>query len=63
MSPDINMHYGTSFTIVGEVSGNKDFDALRYRTTNKEQFNVGVTKFGGRFGKRSTSMEPPRRRQ
>ena len=39
MSPAVNMHYGQTFVIVGEATGDKDFDDLRFRTTSRETFN------------------------
>ena len=49
------MHYGQTFTIVGEDTGDKDFDDLRFRTTNRDEFNFNKTKFGLQFPKPSRS--------
>ena len=48
LSPDINMHYGKNFDAVGNATGDKDFDNLRFTTTQATHFSIDKIKFGAR---------------
>ena len=57
MSPDINMHYGQSFQVVGLTTGDRAFDdSMRFATTNREQFCVNRTRFGTHVKKKNKSV-------
>ena len=45
-SPEINMHYSTTFEAVGGSTGNKQLDDMRFRTTNGDVLNNEAVRFG-----------------
>ena len=45
-SPNINMHYSTTFEAVGGTTGDKQLDDERFRTTNKDEHNSSKIGFG-----------------
>ena len=46
-SPLQNMHYNKNFDAVGQATGNKEFDMMRFRTTQSEFHNAEKIRFGG----------------
>ena len=47
MSPEVNMHLKETFRAVGESSGSKEIDDMRFRTTNRMEHNNEKVRFGG----------------
>ena len=45
-SPHQNMHYNKNFEAVGVLTGDKDFDSLRFRTTQTDYHNADKLRFG-----------------
>ena len=44
----INMHYSQTFDAVGQSTGDKELDAMRFRTTQMDTHNEEKVKFGVR---------------